>query len=378
VPRLVALDLPGGQTFIEALKRCFDAGDAVWPVDQRLPIARRAELVAALRPGAVIASSGRLETLEGGIPTEDGDALVVATSGTTGAPKGVVLTHAAVAASAQATSERLGVDPTTDRWLCCLPVAHVGGLSVITRALASGTPVEAHPGFDADAVRDALRRGATLVSLVPTALLRLGSDAEGFRTIVLGGSAITVDRPANAVATYGLTESGSGVVYDGLPLRDVEIDITATGEVRLRAPMLLRAYRDGTDPRDADGFFPTGDAGRLDADGRLQIAGRIAEVIVTGGEKVWPTPVEAILERLPGVTEVAVVGVPDPEWGARVVAYLVCPDRELRPSLEACRAAVRAELEPWAAPREIVFLDELPRTAIGKVRRSELVGISSR
>src|SRR5437879_3032321 len=147
-------------------------------------------------------------------PVEDGDALVVATSGTTGEPKGVVLTHDAVEASARATSDRLAVDPARDTWLSYLPLAHIGGLSVVTRALVTGTPLT----FDVEA-------GATLVSLVPTQLRRL--DARAFRTIVLGGAAPPEDRPANCVVTYGMTETGSGVVYDGVPLAGVQVRAVA-------------------------------------------------------------------------------------------------------------------------------------------------------
>lgn len=372
MPRLVALDLAGGPTFVTALRRCLDDGDAAWPVDQRLPKPQREALFALLAPGAYVGGDGRVEPLPGGRPTEEGDALVVATSGTTGHPRGVVLSLDAVRASAAATSERLGVDPASDRWLCCLPVAHIGGLALVLRALLTGTALEVHPGFDTAAVLDALDRGATLVSLVPTALYRLGEESKRFRTVVLGGSAPPDTLADNVVTTYGLTESGSGVVYDGRPLRDVEVRVADTGEISLRAPMLGRVYRDGTALRDADGWFATGDAGALREDGRLAVDGRIAEVIVTGGEKVWPAPVEAVLSGLPGVREVAVCGVPDDEWGARVVAFLVC-EAGVRPSLEECREAVRAELAPWASPKQLVFVDELPRTSIGKVRRQELV-----
>lgn len=301
---------------------------------------------------------------------EPGDALVVATSGTTGTPKGAVLTHAAVAASAEATSARLGVDPDSDRWLACLPLAHVGGLSVVTRALHTGTPLTVLPGPDPAAVEAAGRHGgATLVSLVATALGRL--DASGFRAVVLGGASPPAELPANVHTTWGMTETGSGVVYDGFPLDGVELRIVA-GELGVRGPMLARAYRDGTPTLDAGGWLATGDAAEIDGDGRLHVAGRMGDVIVTGGEKVWPDPVEAAVRALPSVAEVAVAGRPDPEWGQTVVAWVVPTDPASPLALAELRDAVKAVLPSWAAPRRVVVVPSLPRTALGKVRRSAL------
>src|SRR3954452_4072347 len=182
VRRLIPLPADPGPAFVDALRRAWDDGDAVLPVDPRLP-----------RP----AVESLLDALRIDEPVEDGDALVVATSGTTGAPKGVVLTHDAVRASAQATTARLAVDPSRDRWLACLPLAHVGGLSVITRALVTGTPLVVHDVFDAAAVERAALEGATLVSLVATALRRI--DPSAFRAIVLGGAAPPAHVPDNTV-----------------------------------------------------------------------------------------------------------------------------------------------------------------------------------
>jgi len=376
VPRLVALDLPPGPAFLAALRRVLDAGDAAMPLDARTTRAARDEIVTALAPSAVVDADGEEHALPGGRAVEPGDALVVPTSGTTGTPKGVVLTRDAVESSARATSARLGVDPRSDRWCSCLPLAHVGGLAVLTRAIVTGVDVEVLPGFDRDQVLAAAReRAATLVSLVPTTLRRLGDDgAASFRRIVLGGSA-PPDRVAPHVAvTYGMTESGSGVVYDGVALDGVEVRISARGEIELRGPMLLRAYRDGTDPKQADGWYATGDAGRIARDGRLEVHGRLRELIVSGGENVWPEHVESILRALPGVRDVGVAGAADPEWGERVVAYVVPADRDAPPTLDALRAAVREAIGPWAAPRELVLADALPRTAIGKLRRGALGG----
>lgn len=373
MPRLVALDLPGGRAFLDAFRRVLDDGDAALSVDQRLSSAQRRRLLAAMAPAVVVDKSGDEHELAGSRPVEEGDALVVATSGTTGEAKGVVLTLAAVVASARATSARLAVEPRTDRWCCCLPLAHVGGLSVVTRALFTGTPVDVLAGFDADEVlRRADEHGATLVSLVPTTLRRLGPEgAARFRVVVLGGSAPPAERPPNVVATYGMTETGSGVVYDGEPLAGVELRISACGEIELRGPMLLRAYRDGSEPLDREGWLATGDAGRIGDDGRLEVLGRLRDLVISGGENVWPEQLEHVLRAHPAVREVAVTGAADPEWGERVVAYVVTSDAVV-PALGELRALATEHIGPWAAPRELVIVDELPRTAIGKLRRSAL------
>ena len=194
-----------------------------------------------------------------------------------------------------------------DHWLACLPLAHVGGLSVVTRALHTGTDLTVLPRFDVAPVEAAARGGATLVSLVATALGRI--DASLFRTIVLGGAAPPPDRPANTVTTYGMTETGSGVVYDGVPLDGVDVRIDDDGEIHLRGPMLLRAYRDGRDPL-IDGWLMTGDVGRWLPDGRLHVDGRRGDLIITGGENVWPEAVERALRTDPRVGDVAVSGTP--------------------------------------------------------------------
>lgn len=366
---LVALVMPPGPAFVDALRAAWDAGDAALPVDHRLPPRLVDELLDALCPTHVVDDTGTRVARGGGRSIADGDALVVATSGTTGAPKGVVLTHEAVAASAVATTRRLGVDPHRHRWLCCLPVAHVGGLSVITRSLLTGTPLEVHPGFDAAAVNAAAAAGVTHTSLVTAALARI--DASRFERILLGGAAPPAAVPPNCVVTYGMTETGSGIWYDDAPLDGVEVDVR-DDEIHVRGPMLLRAYRDADgerDPRLADGWFATGDAGAIDEAGHLQVHGRRGGVIVTGGEKVWPEQVERVLATHPAVADVLVHGVPHPEWGAVVVARIVPRDPTRPPDVATLRAFTRDVLAPYAQPRLIEVVDHLPRTALGKLRR---------
>ncbi len=344
--RLVTLDEPGGPAFVDELQRIWDAGDAAFPVDQRLSPAAKHAVCLAMRVGD---------------PVEPGDALVVATSGSTGEPKGVVLTHDAVAASAEATSRRLGVT-TADHWLACLPLSHVGGLSVVTRALHVGTKLTVLPGFDARRVNTS---AATLVSLVATTLPRVQADL--FRVIVLGGSRPPTDRPVNTVTTYGMTETGSGVVYDGIPLDGVEVRIDPDGQILLRAPMLLRCYRDGTVPLNAEGWFATGDQGRWLDDGRLHVDGRRGDLIITGGENVWPEAVEAALADHPDIAEVMVRGADDPEWG-QIVEAVIVPIADA-PSLESVRAHVKQRHPAFMAPKRIKIVSSLPRTSIGKLRR---------
>ena len=346
--RLVVIDRIGGPEFVNELRSIWDAGNAAFPVDQRLPAAAKAALAVAMRVGDEV---------------ETGDALVVATSGSTGTPKGVVLTHDAIAASADATNATLDVR-ADDHWLACLPLSHVGGLSVVTRSLRAGTQLTVQAGFDASAV---MASGATLVSLVTTALARI--DPAIFRTIVLGGGRPPKDRPSNSVTTYGMTETGSGVVYDGKPINGVDVRLTADGEILLRGPMLLRCYRDGTDPKTAEGWLPTGDFGKWLDNGRLHVAGRRSDLIITGGENVWPEAVELILHAHPDVADVLVRGVRDAEWGQRIEA-LVVPAKGAVPTLKTLRDHVKSAHPPFMAPTRLMLVDQIPRTALGKpIRR---------
>jgi O-succinylbenzoic acid--CoA ligase len=378
--------MPGGSDVVAAVRRAWDAGDAVLPLDPAAPRAHLDLLIDRLAPTRIVEADGEARALPGGRPVEAGDALVIATSGSTGEPKGAVHTHDGIEYAAFATSTATGVAPDT-WWLACLPLSHVGGFSVITRALLTGARLEVHPHARAAAIDDAARRGATHVSLVPTLLDRV--DAGPWRTILLGGSSIPAERPPNTIATYGMTETMGGVVYEGLCLSGIEVRIVdpdgppdtprvappgVLGPIELRSPTLLRAYRDGTDPVRADGWYRPGDLGRLAPDTRLlSVHGRADDLIITGGEKVWPEPVEAVLRADRRVLDVAVVGRPDPEWGQRVVAVVVPTDHSSPPTLEGLRDLVRTQLPRAAAPKQLDLVDSLPRTGLGKIRRSLLV-----
>lgn len=364
VNELICLDMPAGPEFVDHLRMAWDNGDAVFPLDQRFPDVAKRDVISTLQPTAIITADGN-RTRHHGAPVESGDALVVATSGSTGSPKGVILTHHAVQASALAVHERLNVT-RTDRWFACLPVSHVGGLSVITRSLVTNTRLHVADHFTPEAYNDAADDGCTLVSLVATALSRV--DSTRFRTIVLGGSQPPESLPANVMTTYGMTETGSGIVYNGIPLRDVEIKIV-DDEIVVRAPMLFRSYRDGTSPITSDGWFTTGDLGRFD-NGLLHVDGRRGDLIITGGENVWPHQVENALMNEPRVRDVCVAGVPDTEWGHVVTAWIVSDDDI---PLEELRETVKRSLPAYCAPKRIVRIDAIPRTALGKPQRSVLI-----
>jgi O-succinylbenzoic acid--CoA ligase len=377
----VAVSLPPGPAWLPLLRELWASGAAVLPLDHRLRPAEVRSIVDRARPGLVLDADGATVRTEG-VPVDEGTGLVLATSGTAGMPKVVELAREAVEAAVAASDEALGIAPS-EPWLCCLPPAHVGGLLVLMRGVLTGAPVEVHPGFDLEAVAAA---GADHVSLVPTMLYRLleaGVDLGHFRTILVGGGALTDPaaeaaraRGTRVVTTYGLTETCGGVVYDGRPVGDAAVRLGLEGELQLAGTTLMHGYLGDPAATAAaftlDGWLRTGDAGSIADDGLVTVDGRLDERIRTGAETVWPQEVEAALRDHPGVAEVAVTGRSDSEWGEHVVAFVVPARIDAAPTLEELRDHAAERIARFKAPRELVLLPELPRTASGKVRRSEL------
>ena len=378
---VVAVTLEPGPAWLDLVAETWAAGAALLPIDHRLPPRQVGALLRRARPTVSLDAAGarRID----GEAADPAIALIVHTSGTGGAPRFVQFDRRAIDAAVASSASALGASDA-DRWLCCLPLAHVGGLLVLLRAVLLGAPVTIHPGFDAAAV--AAERGSAFTSLVPTMLGRLiaaGAELSAFRAILVGGAHLSPDRRASAehagatvVETYGLTETCGGVVYDGVPLPGTEMRIDPEGGIELRGPTLMRGYRFDPSATAAafteDGWLRPGDAGQMEGEGRLHVVGRFDDLINTGGEKVWPDEVEAVLREHPGVRDVAAGGRPDPEWGQRVAVWVVPADPSDPPSLDELRAFVARTLPRHAAPRELILAERLPRTASGKLRRAAL------
>lgn len=347
-----------------ALEAVWRAGDVAVVVPPDLPRTRVAALDAAL---------------DGTRELPEDAALVVLTSGSSGDPRGVVLTHGALAASTTASLERLGCD-AGERWALALPSHHIAGLQVLLRARALGRDPDVidRPGDPAAIAASP----AEHVALVPTQLARMvdaGADLARFRTVLVGGGPadaglITVARARGArlVTSYGMTETAGGCVYDGIALDGARVALDDDGRIRLGGPMRALGYLDGPDEAfREDGWFVTSDRGRLDDDGRLVVIGRIDDVIVSGGENVATRAVVTALRALPGVADAEVVGVDDREWGRRVRAVVVADDPTAPPRLAALRAGVREVLPASHAPAEVVVVAAIARDAMGKVRAVE-------
>jgi O-succinylbenzoic acid--CoA ligase len=368
VRELVALDLPSSPRLFQLVVDEWERDNAVMILDQRLSPELKRQHVALAGATMLIGPDESAEHLPGA-PVEEGDALVVMTSGSTGEPRAAVHTHDSIAASARASSTRLDLT-TASHWLLCLPPSHVGGFSVFSRCHYLGMPLTVHESFQVERVMDAARDGATHVSLVLTALRRI--DSLVFRMVLLGGSSMPSDLPTNVVTTYGLTETMGGVVYNGRPLDGVEIRIVED-EILIKSPSLMRCYRHGENLAE---WLLTGDLGHLDAEGRLVVHGRRGDLIVTGGEKVWPKTVEDVLLNHPRVQDCAVRGLPDTEWGSRVVAWVVTGADAA--TADQLRGHVRDQLSAIHAPKEIRFVDRIPRTALGKVDQPGLLAAAWR
>lgn len=380
---LVAVRLPPGPVWRDIVEEVWVAGAALFPVDHRLAPRTAEELTARARPTLVIDAGGR--TRIEGTSARPGTALTIATSGTGGEPKLVELSRAAVEAAVEGSTSKLRADPG-EPWLSCLPLAHVGGLLVVLRSVLMGAPVVIRERFDPAAV--SAEPDVAYTSVVPTMLARLldaGTDLERFHAMLIGGAPLPTELRIRAervgariVETYGLTESCGGVIYDGLPFEGTRLRIGEDEGIQLLGPTLMSRYRDDPEATEraftSDGWLRTGDVGLIGADGLLTVNGRLDDLIISGGEKVWPEEVEAALGDHPAVADVAVAGRADPEWGTRVVAFVVPSDPHAPPTLDALRAHAAQSLPRYKAPRELVLLPELARTASGKVRRRALDG----
>ena len=334
-------------------------GPAILPLDATLPAPRLRQLTGAIAPDTGVA--------------ED-TAVVIATSGSSGEPKGVELSAAALRHSARASLARLGAAAGggAGGWLCCLPVTHVAGLQVLVRSLLSSSERMVAPTLTATSLSQS---GCSYVSVVPTQLVRLLDEPGGaaalaeFAAELVGGAAAPAGllgraRAAGvrAVTTYGMSETCGGCVYDGVPLDGVTVRTAGDGLLRISGPVLMNRYRGGPDLGDE---FVTSDLGYV-RDGRVVVRGRADEVINTGGHKVVPGEVAAVLESCPGVLEVVVVGRADPEWGQRVTAVVVPADPADPPSLELLRTHVSERLPRYACPSEVVLTRAIPVLASGK------------
>jgi O-succinylbenzoic acid--CoA ligase len=327
------------------------------------------------------------------------------TSGTSGFPKGAKLTFDNHHASALASAQRLGID-SHDRWLLTMPLYHIGGMSIVFRAALQGFTVVLHPNFDVDAVHCALtNENITIVSLVPTMLHRLLEKYPAFkpssslRVILLGGAGAPMDLLEKALAlnlplalTYGLTEAASQVATStpaetrlkagsvGKPLPGTTVDIVdesgkslpkgEIGEIVISGRTVMCGYLDS---KELPGRFHTGDIGYLDSDGDLWVLTRRTDLIVSGGENVYPEEVERALLRHPAVSEACVVGMPDPEWGQSVAAAVVLREPC---GTETLIQFLREQVAGYKIPRRIAFVESLPRTASGKLKRTEVANMA--
>ena len=370
----VGLALAPGVDLVVALHGTLLLGATAVPVDARFGAEERAAVSADCR----VVVDAPLDGAPADPVAHDlgAPAIVVHTSGTTGAPKPVELTYGNWLWSALGSAAALG-HPRDERWVCALPLSHVGGLSILLRSAIAATTVLLHERWSTEAVLADLDAGATIVSVVPTTLARLLDaglrEPPALRWALLGGAPLPpalVERAREAgvpvAPTYGLTEACSQVTTLGVPLFCTRVSVAGDGEVLVSGPTVAPGALA------ADGRLHTGDLGALDEEGRLTITGRKADTIVSGGENVAPAEVEAVLEAHPAVAEAAVLGVPDPTWGEAVVALVV-----LRPAAEATEADLRrhaaARLAAFKVPKRVVARSEpLPRTASGKLVRRDI------
>jgi len=369
----------GAGHLVVPLSRALDGtGPALLPLDADLPAEKIRQLIDVFQPNTVIDAGGKatVRSISPGISADT--AVIITTSGSTGEPKGVELSAAALTHSAGASLARVGAR-AGERWLLCLPASHVAGVQVLVRSLLSGTEPTLAPAATAEALAAS---GCTHISIVPTQLVRLLDEPGGtaalaaFSSVLVGGAAAgahVLDRARaagiNAVTTYGMSETCGGCVYDGVPLDGVRVRADGEGRLRISGPALMNRYHGRPDltAEVLDGAeFVTSDLGAVTADGRVVIRGRADDVINTGGHKVIPGEVAAALASCPGVKEVVVVGRPDPEWGERVTAVVVPADPSDPPGLELLRIHVRETLPRYASPSEVELTEAIPVLPSGK------------
>ncbi|TDL12487.1 o-succinylbenzoate--CoA ligase [Mycolicibacterium obuense] len=333
-------------------------------------------------------SAAVARALRAGDEIDDAVAAVLSTSGTTGVPKGALLSAAGLLASAHATHERLG---GPGRWLLALPAYHVAGFQVLVRSAVAGTtpvavPAGAQP-LDLARAITAMGSGRRYASLVAAQLTKALDDPAAadalasLDAVLIGGGpmpAAVAEKAAAAdvpvIRTYGMSETAGGCVYDGAPLSGVQVALDESGRISLGGPTVALGYRNriSPDPFAEPGWFRTDDIGALDDSGVLRVLGRVDDAISTGGLTVLPSLVEAAVASHPAVSECAVFGVPDERLGQRVVAAVVMTDGATI-TLPELRSHVAADLPATAAPREVHVVAELPRRGIGKIDRRELI-----
>ena len=374
----VAIARGAGADFACAVHGVQLAGAVAVPVDLRLSEEERARRIPS---GAFVldAPFDPAATPIDGAPIDlERPATIMHTSGTTSDPRPVTLTYGNWLANALGSAVALGLD-RDERWLCPMPLVHVGGLSILMRSAIYGTTVVLHGRYETDAVLDALmseQQRITLVSLVPTMLARLlDAGLRGpptLRWALLGGGPIApalLDQARDAgvpvAPTYGMTEACSQIATHGWPLPGVDVRLGDDSEILVRGAIVSPGALA------EDGWLHTGDLGAFDERGRLEIIGRKADTIVTGGENVAPAEVEAVLLEHPAVADVAVHARPDPEWGEAVIATVVLANGA-RADAEELRAFTAARIAAYKVPKAIGFTARLPRTVSGKLLRREL------
>jgi O-succinylbenzoic acid--CoA ligase len=389
---IAALTMRPGREQVVLIHALMKLGAVLLPLSPRLPEEERRAVLAAEEPAIDLSdAAAQLTQTEADLPLlgeHDMDEVHcrILTSGASGAPRAVPLTYGNHLFSAVGSAFNIGVQPE-DRWLCCLPLSHVSGLSIVMRSVIYGTGMVLQDGFEVDAMADSLERdGVTLLSVVSTMLVRLldaGIDLSGPRAILVGGGPVPPDaleealgRGATVVQTYGLTEACSQVTTlapgdarrklgsAGRPLLTTHLRIQ-DGEILVQGPTVA------PDCADAEGWLHTGDIGRIDDEGFLFVEDRIDDMIVSGGENVVPAEVEGVLLRHPAVADAAVVGREDPEWQQAVTAVVV-----LRGGSEASADELRRHcaetLASFKVPKRIELASALPRTPSGKLMRRAL------